>query len=179
MKNKLSASLHIFGVGATDNSRPKWRLMLNILVYGAIFLSACQTAEEEFVSGKLLSLCDDAYWLCDVPAGCNLDSNHYVEGAFPGVRRVVVETDETDMDVQVRLYFTNAITGGTELLVQLYESDCILDRQMGQGYMVDVDILDEAGDDRVLIFDLHVMQEGEHVLEIYSDMTSEFLLIAE
>lgn len=50
---------------------------------------------------------------------------------------------------------------------------------MGHGYLVDVDVLDEAGDDRVLIFDLHVMQEGEHVLEVYSDMTSEFILIAQ
>ena len=144
-----------------------------------IFLTSCQTAEEAFVQDRLQEICDDTYWQCGLPTGCVLDRNHYADGAFPGVRRVVVETEENDMDVQVRIFIGDALGGGTEMLVQLYEADCTLDRNLGKAQLVDVDLIDEAGDDRVLTFNLHVMQEGEHVLEVYSDMTAEILLIAE
>ena len=151
--------------------------MLAVLLWPV--LVSCQTAEEEFVQDRLQEMCDEAYWQCGLPTGCILDSKHYADGAFPGVRRVVIETEENDMDVQVRIFIGDALGGGTEMLVQLYEADCSLDRELGKEQMIDVDLIKEAGDDRVLTFNLHVMQEGEHVLEIYSDMTAEFLLIAE
>lgn len=155
--------------------------VLRVSMILAVMLSAvsCLTAEEEFVQDKLYSICDEAYWHCSLATGCILDSSHYVDGQFPGVRRVVVETKENDVDVQVRIFIGDALSGGTEMLVQLYEADCSLDRNIGKAQLIDVDLIDEAGDDRVLTFNLHVMQEGEHLLEVYSDMTARFLMIAE
>jgi hypothetical protein len=161
----------------------KWTGMvcLRVSMLLAVMLSAvsCLTAEEEFVQDKLYSICDEAYWHCGLATGCILDSDHYADGQFPGVRRVVVETKENDVDVQVRIFIGDALSGGTEMLVQLYEADCSLDRNFGKAQLIDVDLIDEAGDDRVLTFNLHVMQEGEHLLEVYSDMTASFLMIAE
>ncbi|MBN2718849.1 MAG: hypothetical protein JXX14_23590 [Deltaproteobacteria bacterium] len=153
-----------------------WKLIALVLLP---VLVSCQTAEEAFVQDRLHAVCDEAYWQCGLPTGCILDSNHYADGAFPGIRRVVVTTEENDMDVQVRVFIGDALGGGTEMLVQLYETDCTLDRELGKERLVDVDLIEEAGDDRVLIFNLHVMQAGEHVLELYSDMTAEILLIAD
>ena len=142
-------------------------------------LPACQTAEEEFVDGRLKSICDEAYWVCNVPTGCVLDDDRYVEGRFPGDRRVVVETDAQDADVQVRLFFSTMQAPGTELLVQLHDANCTLDPQLGRAHLKDVDIFHEAGDDRVLIFDLTTQRSGEHLLEIYSDASAEYLLVVE
>jgi hypothetical protein len=142
----------------------------------ALFWS-CKSAEDAFIGDRLLSLCNEAYWICDVPAGCVLDEKHYVEGVFPGVRRVVVVTEKEDVDVQVRLFLSKMDAPGTELLVQLYEPDCTVNPDLGQAHLLDVDLFDKAGDDRTLLFDLNVVQIGEHLLEIYSDASMEYLLV--
>ena len=142
-------------------------------------LCSCKSPEDAFIDDRMLSLCDEAYWICDVPAGCVLDGDEYVEGVFPGVRRVVVVTDTEDVDLQVRLFFRKMEAPGTELLVQLYEPDCTVNPDLGQAHLVDVDLFDKAGDDRILSFDLTALQIGEHLLEIYSDSSVEYLLIAD
>jgi hypothetical protein len=152
-------------------------ILIGALVVAAS--SSCQSPEEAFIGDRLLSLCDEAYWICDVPAGCVLGNNQYVEGVFPGVRRVVVVTEKEDIDVQVRLFFRTMEAPGTELLVQLYEPDCTVNPDLGQAHLVDVDLFSKAGDDRILAFDLTALQIGEHLLEIYSDSSVEYLLIAE
>jgi hypothetical protein len=142
-------------------------------------LCSCKSAEEAFIDDRMLSLCDEAYWICDVAAGCVLEGDEYIEGIFPGVRRVVVDTEEEDVDIRVRLFFSKMEAPGTELLVQLYEPDCTINPDLGQVDLVDVDLFDEAGDDRILTFDLAAQQIGEHLLEIYSDSSVEYLLIAD
>jgi hypothetical protein len=83
------------------------------------------------------------------------------------------------MDVQVRIFFTEMMSPGTELFLQLYESDCTVDKSKGFVNILDFDIFEEAGDDRTVIYNLHVMQEGEHLLELFSDCAGEYLLIVE
>lgn len=142
-------------------------------------LTSCKSPEDAFVGDRLLSLCDEAYWICDVPAGCVLEEDEYVEGVFPGVRRVVVVTEQEDVDLQVRLFFRKMEAPGTELLLQLYEPDCTVNPDLGQAHLVDVDLFKEAGDDRTLAFDLTALQIGEHLLEIYSDSSVEYLLLVD
>jgi len=142
-------------------------------------LCSCESPEDAFIGDRLLSLCNEAYWICDVPAGCVLEDHEYVEGIFPGTRRVVIVTEKEDVDVQVRLFFSKMEAPGTELLVQLYEPDCTVNPDLGQVDLLDVDLFEEAGDDRILAFDLTALQIGEHLLEIYSDSAVEYLLIAD
>ena len=158
-------------------SRPCARCVVVALVASLAF--ACETAEEAFVGDRIGVLCDDSYWICNVPTGCVLDQKHYVEGSFPGVRRVVVETDEPERDVQARLFFSAQEAPGTELLAQLYEPSCILDTTRGRSHLQDVDVFDRAGDDRMLVFDFEALEPGEHLLEIYSDASAGYLLVIE
>jgi hypothetical protein len=157
----------------------KWATVVFTLALSLVCLLSCKTGEEAFVGDRLLSLCDEAYWICGVAAGCVLNQKHYVEGVFPGVRRVVVVTKKANAKVQVRLFFSNTESPGTELLVQLYEPDCTVYPDFGQAHLIDVDLFDEAGDDRTLVFNLEALEIGEHLLEIYSDASIEYLLVVD
>ena len=70
----------------------------------ALALVACLTAEQNFLGRRMQDLCDTAYHICGMSAGCVLDAEHYVEGVFPGVRRVVVATDEPNTSVRVQIF---------------------------------------------------------------------------
>jgi hypothetical protein len=166
-------------MSTATNNRYSITLAILVALAGAIAVSSCKSPEDAFIGDRLLSLCDEAYWICDVPAGCVLSEDEYVEGVFPGVRRVVVVTEKEDVDLQVRLFFRKMEAPGTELLVQLYEPDCTIIPDLGQAQLVDVDLFEKAGDDRILAFDLTALQIGEHLLEIYSDSSVEYLLIVD
>ena len=138
---------------------------------------SCQSGEEAFIDDRLLDPCGEAYHICNLPAGCVLDRNHYVEGAFPGTRRLVVRTEERDVRLVVRLYISTMEAPGTEIIVRAYEPDCLVDIYNAMVHGVDVDIFDEAGDDRILEYQLDVADKGEHLIEIFSDASAEYLLI--
>ena len=140
-------------------------------------LSACESGEEAFLDDRLILPCQQAYHICNVPAGCVIDKNHYVEGVFPGTRRLVVKTETRDVKLDVKLYIRSMAAPGTEILVQASEPDCTLDTSRAREHRIDVDIFKEAGDDRTLGFDLEVSEKGEHLLELYSDASAEYLLI--
>ncbi|MCP4606126.1 MAG: hypothetical protein GY847_37375 [Proteobacteria bacterium] len=152
--------------------------LLCYMIFASSLLS-CQTAEDAFIGNRLLTLCGDAYWICNVPSGCVLDDDHYSKKVFPDTHRVVIATEEPELEIRVRLFLSKMESPGTELLVQLYEPDCTQDINLARAHLTDIDLFEEAGDDRMLIFDLMAMQEGEHLLEIYSDASAEFLLIVE
>ncbi|MDJ0764046.1 MAG: hypothetical protein QNJ97_13775 [Myxococcota bacterium] len=142
-------------------------------------LSACQSAEEAFVQDRLIDLCDDAYWVCGVPSGCILKEDRYVTGTFPGTRSVVIATESAETELRVRLFFSEMVSSGTEFLIQAYEPNCTLNPDLARVHLVDVDIFERAGEDRKLTYDLSVSGEGEHLLELYSDASAEYLLIVE
>ncbi len=142
-------------------------------------LPACLTSEEAFVGGRLPSLCDEAYWICNVTAGCILDNDHYIEGSFPGTHRVGGGADDVNAPLQARLFFTEMESPGTELLLQVSEPDCTLNADVARAHLHDMDLFEEAGDDRTLIFDLTVLDAGEHLVEVYSDASVGFLMVVE
>ncbi|MCP4674739.1 MAG: hypothetical protein GY854_04335 [Deltaproteobacteria bacterium] len=155
------------------------KILIAYLLFICFALTSCQNAEEVFIGSRLLDLCDDAYTLCGVPTGCVLDEDHYSESDFPGTRRVVVYAEEPETTFRVRLFFSKMESPGTELIVQVYEPDCTVEKNFASAHLKDVDLFEEAGDDRVLMFEFDTFQEGEHLLEIYSDSSAEYLLIAE
>ncbi len=152
-----------------------------LLVTSSLLTAGCLGGEQAFIGARLPTLCSNAYSTCNVTAGCKLDADHYVRGRFPGTRRVILESElPRDTDYQVRLYLAEADAPGTELLAQLYEPDCSLDTQFARVHLEDVDLIDEAGLDRILILDdLTVTQQGEHLLEIFSDASVEYIMIVE
>ena len=138
---------------------------------------SCETAEETFVGNRLPLLCDSAYWTCDVLAGCVIDTEHYIEGRFPGVRRILVVTEDPSEVVRGRILLTSFEASGSELLIQLQEPDCTLDTDDSRLYLQDVDLIALAGDDRTIYFELAADLAGEHLLEVYTDAAFSYLLV--
>ena len=151
-------------------------VLLSSLLMG-IICTACETGEEAFVDDRLHMPCQQAYHICNLPASCVIDKNHYVEGVFPGARRLVVKTERRDVKLDVKLYISTMEAPGTEIIVQASEPDCTLDTVKARDHRVDIDLFEEAGDDRTLGFNLEVADKGEHLLEIYSDASAEYLLL--
>ncbi|MEM6927119.1 MAG: hypothetical protein AAF602_09335 [Myxococcota bacterium] len=139
----------------------------------------CREGFGSFVDGRLPNLCTEAYGICGVTAGCALDPQNYVTGTFPGARRVVVRHPEPTR-YRVLLYLTETTSPGTEFSLRLHEPDCTFDPDEAGVELLDVDLIEEAGLDRTLIFeDLAVEQAGEHLLEVFSDATVEYLMAVE
>lgn len=148
-----------------------------LLLTSAFLALSCQTGAEAFVDDRLLSICDEAYQICNLPAGCVLDRNHYIEGAFPGSRRFVVVTESRDVKIVVRIFFETQVAPGTQLLVRAYEPNCSVDTTKAEVILENVDIFKKAGDDRMLDFELAVADVGEHLIEVNSDAGAEYLIV--
>jgi hypothetical protein len=139
-------------------------------------MPGCITAENAFLAGRLPLLCDQSYYTCNVTAGCRLDDDHYVKDSFPGTQRVILSTTTAQSSWQVRIFLTDLRAPGSELLIQLYEPTCTLDVNDARVYY-EGDLFEEAGNDRMLVYDLTVFGVGEHLLEIYSDATTGYDLV--
>jgi len=166
---------------ASSSSRAVRQPLVSCLLLLCLFagISGCRTAEEAFTGNRLPLLCDESYWICNTIASCVLDGDHFIEGVFPGARRVVLTTAEPERTVRIQLFLSELVSPGTELLIQLYAPDCTLDADRSRAYLVDVDLFEEAGENRTLVFELAASQAGEHLLEIYSDASLSYLMIAE
>ena len=138
---------------------------------------SCQTEAEAFVDDRLMSICDEAYQICNLPAGCVLDRNHYIEGAFPGSRRFVVVTESRDVKIVVRIFFESQIAPGTQMLVRAYEPNCSVNTTKAEMILENVDLFKRAGDDKMLDFELEVADVGEHLVEVSSDASAEYLIV--
>lgn len=141
-----------------------------------LLTSGCLSATDRFIDGRSAMLCEQSYYVCGVTAGCRLDTDHYLSGRFPGARRLLVQTEEDDASILLRLFLDEMVSPGSELVGQLYEPDCSLDTVEGRALIVDADLFEEAGEDRVIDLELEAASAGEHLLELYSDATVDYLL---
>ena len=148
-----------------------WRLIL-----GFILAVGCQTPEEEFAAGRLEKLCDGAVPVSSVQAACIVDDDDYLAARFPGGQRFVIQSNELDTKAVVRLYFEEMIFPGTEFQLKLYGPGCAALETL---QVLDVDLFERAGDNRIVQFTLPVDESGDHLLEVYSDMAASYLLIVD
>ncbi|RMG20136.1 MAG: hypothetical protein D6729_03550 [Deltaproteobacteria bacterium] len=144
-----------------------------LLLLAAIALGGCFSDEQIFAGGRIEDLCNGVVPQCRLQAGCVLDEAHFVRGRFPGEQRVVVRTERVDATLVVRLLLTKMIFPGTELLVEGFSPDC---GNSDLEQLVDVDLFEYAGDDRILEFHLEMGEAGDHLLSVYSDMDAEYLM---
>lgn len=141
-----------------------------------LWAAGCLTADEAFTGGRIQNLCAESLTICDGSAGCALDNDHYLEGNFPGTVRVIVNAKVAGGRLSVRLRLTEMRYPGTEMVVQAYEPGC---GDLSEERLKDVDLFDLAGDEGVLQFDLALKGAGDHLLEVFSDMSAGFLLTVE
>lgn len=142
------------------------------LAVGALLWTAtgCVREDAVFTEGRLRTTCDGAIPVCDSRGACILGNDKYIDGQFPGGKKLIVPTTSDDNKLVVRFLLREMISPGTEILVRAHRPACsdFDERQ------VEADLFERAGDDRILQFELALPGEGDHLLEIFSDMSAEY-----
>ncbi len=141
-----------------------------------LLLAGCESQEDAFIGRRVEDLCAGSIPVCELRAACVLDDDEYVGGRFPGAQRLVVRSEADGQRLVVRLLLTEMVYPGTELLVRLHTPACA---SADEAHLVDVDVFDRAGDDRTLEFTLPMGDRGDHLLEVFSDMSAAWLLTAD
>ena len=150
-----------------------WRLIVLTLL---LMAGGCQTAQEEFAADRLEKICDGAVPICQSTAACVLGRRDYLSGEFPGGQRFIVQTDQLDKTIAVRVLFERMVYPGTEFMLQLFGPGCT---SLETEQILDVDLFERAGDDQVLTFVFPIDEPGDHMLELFSDMAATYLLAIE
>jgi hypothetical protein len=127
--------------------------------------TACQDGSL-FTSGLDPQVCEDSIpSACGAMARCVLDSEHYLEGRFPGAQRFAIHTTgETDLHVDVLL--KDRVSPGTSLRLQVSEPNCV---EKSLYDSAGKDIFQDTGPDGTLTIPVHVTEPGDHLVEISAD----------
>lgn len=159
-------------------------LLLASLTAGAGGGCLPTTSEAAFIAGRSKKLCQGVYQTClGKRAGCTVDADSYVEGVFPGGQSVLVETAPGDWNIKVLLFLAPDGAGrspGFETEVNWYEPGCTdlyryqLSREIGAQ-----DLFQRAGEDNIFFVEQTVIEPGDHLVEVYSDATTRYLLRVE
>ena len=154
-------------------SRSGHALLGACLAIALIGPASCQDFDEIFTTGRLETLCDGSIQVCSVQAGCELDHDNYLRGAFPGGLRFVVRTAEADARLVLRILLETWLYPGTEIFVQAFDPACA---EFEQLRMTDIDFFELAGGDRVLDLELDLPGRGDHLVEVFSDMATDYVM---
>lgn len=139
----------------------------------AVLLASCVRQDEVFTEGRVETTCGNAIPVCDTRAACVLDDNSFVEGAFPGGIKTIVRTESEKSRLLVRFLLDDLSSPGTELLVRAHDPGC---GNFNERHPQDVDLFERAGDDRILEYELQLNGSGDHLVEIFSDMASDYTM---
>lgn len=143
--------------------------MLAMLAMGP----ACVDAQGQFTSGRLEELCNGVVPVCNTRASCTLDPSRFVRSSFPGGQQLLVNSEKPDKKLIVRIFFLEMVFPGTELIVQAHSPDCSgIDTEQ----IVDGDIFELVGDDLTLEFQLELPEAGDHLVEVFGDLSASYLL---
>ncbi|MGF1511744.1 MAG: hypothetical protein ACFB9M_19790 [Myxococcota bacterium] len=132
-------------------------------------------AEGTFVDGRRLDDCFDTIPACSVTAGCRLGGDRYIETNFPGSVNFIVPAP-AEAEIRIGMFFRNARAIGLETQVLVNEPGCF---ETYEWVPPTADIFRLAGEDQTLIVTQQVFFSGEHLVEIFSDSTTEVLIRAE
>ncbi len=157
-----------------ERHRGRWNVGRLICGFGGLLVaSACGTGpESNFTLGLELDTCNSTFAVCQTTAGCILNEDEYLEGSFPGSREFIVVADEEQI-INVDIFFRTQVATGFDTEVQWSEPGCFDTFQ----YRSDgVDIFFEAGNDRILSVGQQIFLNGDHLVQVFSDATAEYLL---
>ncbi|MFB6263784.1 MAG: hypothetical protein ABEL76_09200 [Bradymonadaceae bacterium] len=143
------------------------------LLIGPVAGTACADSQKAFTAGRLRTTCNNAIPVCDDRASCHLSNDEYVRGRFPGGRKVVVRARSERARLRVRFLFEKMVAPGTELLIRAHSPDC---SDFEQRRPTDVDFFERAGDDRILGYTLPLKGRGDHLVEVFSDMSAKYVM---
>lgn len=146
-------------------------MRLLLLAALASLLSACESASDQFIAGRLLDTCNGAWNVCTTTAGCYIGNAYYLEGRFPGTRRFIVHT-EGQAALTLSIFLTSEGALGETLQIQWNDAKCgkttdIIDSKA---------FFQEADTQGWLSRTQNMYQSGDHLIEVTSDSTAGYLL---
>ncbi|MEE2644573.1 MAG: hypothetical protein VYD19_06530 [Myxococcota bacterium] len=136
-----------------------------------VLASGCLSREENFTQGRLKATCTETTPICSGRATCTLSPTRYLEGVFPGAEKAVLYIQHPRSRVKMRVLLSEQVYPGTEFLARIHDLGCA-DAEEVQ--LLEVDIFRRAGDDRVLDFSFDVDGRGDHLVELFSDMSARY-----
>jgi hypothetical protein len=135
-------------------------------------LSACDK-KSFFTLGRDHTVCEDSIpTACGATARCIVDTDHYIDGDFPGGRKFIVRTmGETELKFE--LFFDDRHAPGTSLRLELSEPGC---NEKSTYDSAGTDIFKDAGMDGILVIPMYATRPGDHLVELSSDAYCSFVL---
>lgn len=150
----------------------RFAALLTVVLMGSCSFSS----EDTFVQGARFDPCDNAIPVCSYTAGCRLtEGDNYIEANLPGYHSFIVPTTG-EAEISLILYFREQEAPGTDIEIIWYEPGC---RDQYDHFMEGIDLFRQVGNDRLWTVVGTVYREGDHLVEIRSDATAEFLLKVE
>ena len=123
-----------------------------------------------FSDGLDLERCEDTFPVCQTSAGCVLTENEYLEGRFPGQKQVIVSAP-TESVIHVEVFFLEQTASGLDTEIRWNEPGCFETyRWTNDGR----DVFQLAGSSRVLSQSRQVFEDGDHLIEVFSDAVADY-----
>lgn len=138
-----------------------------------VSMGACVSSEDAFVGARLERLCTQSIPVCDVFASCVLDPNSFIEKRFPGGLRLIVRTDDDKSSMTLRLNMLTQESPGTEIAIEAWRADC---NDVEVARISDKNLFQVAGKDRTFSWELELVGRGDHLVEVRSDMSADYLV---
>ncbi len=147
------------------------------ILTGFIFaLTGCVNDDRVFTQGRIEDLCNESIPVCNRKATCLMGNDEFFSGQFPSGQYLLVRTEFEDMKLIARFLLDEMTFPGTEMLVKIYTPDC---SDFEEDHPQNVDLFDLAGDDRIIEFELDAAGRGDHLVEIFSDMSASYKMTLE
>jgi len=133
-----------------------------------------------FIGNRSEDLCAGVLTVCKgMTAGCILDDKHYIKGTFPGERKFLVSA-ASGKKIRVLILLQNKLSPGTETEVSWFEPGCTDEykyslSKSGGGQ----DLFQAAGADDIFEVEHPVVDNGDHLVSVWSDAVAEYLLRVE
>lgn len=143
------------------------------LILVLLATTGCVNDDRVFTQGRIQDLCNEAIPICGRSAACGLDDREFLKGRFPGGKRVIVRTEFEDQKLIARFLLDDLNFPGTEFVIQAFSPNC---DSFDDVQHRNRDLFQLAGDDQILDFELDVSGRGDHLVEIFSDMTADFTM---
>ncbi|MDD9968376.1 MAG: hypothetical protein OXR73_19210 [Myxococcales bacterium] len=135
-------------------------------------LAGCGDAESIFTEGRIEQRCNEAIPICNSQASCVLQDDQFLRDDFPGGKVFMIQTQSEETTVFARFLLLEPRASGTELFVRVHTDAC---GSYEEGRTTDRDLIEFAGDDSIIEYELFIEGRGDHLVEIFSDMSSDFL----
>lgn len=156
-------------MAAAGRTRPS---RVAAIAAAALALAGCIDAEAVFTSGRLREPCNGSWPVCTTTAGCVVGNAYFLDGRFPGTRRMIIKT-ESRATVAIVVTLRSEGATGEETRFLWNETGC------GTAFTVTVD-----GRDFFKEFDAlgefrrskDLARPGDHLIEVSSDATADYLL---